>query len=118
MSRAGSASARSEHRYARQRVADKSRLRRETAAYAAQLGLFFEQGRVLLAPALNGGFVALARTADGALTRPAETREQAADMRHMIGDAEVALDDLGHPGACPDVPAEAAGFGTLVEQAG
>ena len=67
---------------------------------------------------MNGGCVALARTADGALTRPAHAREETADMGDLIGDAEAALDDLGHPGTCPDGSPEAEGFGALVEQAG
>jgi hypothetical protein len=72
----------------------------------------------VLAPAGNGGFVALACPPRGLLRAPAQRFEHAADMDGMVGDAKLQVNDHRNPAAGPDLPSEAIGFGIPIQEVG
>ena len=60
----------------------------------------------------------LDRPGDRDLRAPSQILEQPRDLALAVGDAELLLDDPGHPAAGPQVAAEAVCLGTVPEEIG
>ena len=68
-------------------------------------------------PSSNSFFVALRGPHDWFLRTPAQLCKHAADMRGMVADMKLILDELGDPAAGPNVPPKAMGFGAFKQPA-
>ena len=72
----------------------------------------------VVAPAPDGGLVALACPAGGLLRAPADRLAHAADMARMVGDAECHSNHGRDPAAGPELSPEAVRFGATVQEFG
>ncbi len=78
---------------------------------------FFYPGPVLVNPLAHAAIVALLRARLGALRTEAAGPQQSSDMIRMVGDLEVAPDDVDDPPARPQARGVAGGFRPRHDQA-
>ena len=88
-------------RYGNGAGAGSAHFRRRRRSCALPGGLFFNPGPYFLLPGLNHFLVAFARLAGRSLRTPAQIHQHFPHMPGMVADAELPLDQIGHPRAAP-----------------